>query len=210
MRSPVASVYDLKPRFQALLRPVMLWLREIGVTPNQLTLAAVALSVLTGAFIGLGACCPSFLMLVPPALFVRMALNAIDGMMARECDLSTPVGMILNELGDIVSDVVTFLPLVVFVPDRWIVIVTFTLLAVTCEFAGLLGVSLCGKRLYDGPMGKSDRAFVVGVTALILYLCPAAACALPGAFCVFCGLLALSIRNRLRSALAAVAPPPVP
>lgn len=210
MRSPVASVYDLKPRFQAFLRPAMLWLRETGVTPNDLTVAAVGLSILTGVCIGLGARWPAFLLAVPPALFVRMALNAIDGMMARECNLATPEGMILNEVGDVVSDIVTFLPLAAFLGDRWIVIVIFTLLAVVCEFAGLLGVSLCGRRLYDGPMGKSDRAFAVGATALLLYICPGARAQLPAVVAMMSGMLILSIRNRLRSALAGVVPPPVP
>jgi CDP-diacylglycerol--glycerol-3-phosphate 3-phosphatidyltransferase len=206
----VASVYDLKPKFQALLRPVMLVLRDVGVTPNHLTVLAILLSAATGVAIGLGNRYPKLLLFVPIALFVRMALNAIDGMMARECDLTSPLGMVLNELGDIVSDVVTFLPLIAFCERGSGAVVAFTMLSILCEFAGLLGVSLCGKRLYDGPMGKSDRAFAVGAISLALYWLPWVRHVLPVLFTALSAMLLVSIKNRVRSALTQLAPPPVP
>lgn len=43
----------------------------------------------------------------------------------------------------------------------------FLLLSVLNEFAGLLGQTLGKERRYDGPMGKSDRALVVGVLSLL-------------------------------------------
>jgi CDP-diacylglycerol--glycerol-3-phosphate 3-phosphatidyltransferase len=46
-------------------------------------------------------------------------------------------------------------------------IMTFLLLSVLNEFAGLLGQALGGARRYDGPMGKSDRALVVGVLCVL-------------------------------------------
>ena len=39
-------------------------------------------------------------------------------------------------------------------------------LAVICEFAGVLGPTVGASRRYDGPMGKSDRAFVFGALGL--------------------------------------------
>ena len=38
-------------------------------------------------------------MLIPLVLFVRMALNAVDGMLAREHAMETSLGAMLNELG---------------------------------------------------------------------------------------------------------------
>jgi CDP-diacylglycerol--glycerol-3-phosphate 3-phosphatidyltransferase len=40
----LSSVYSFKPRFQKLLRPLSERLARAGVTPNQVTLAALALS----------------------------------------------------------------------------------------------------------------------------------------------------------------------
>jgi len=39
------SIYDLKPRFQALLRPLLSLLAQTGVTANHVTVAAMVFSV---------------------------------------------------------------------------------------------------------------------------------------------------------------------
>ncbi|AAW73794.1 CDP-alcohol phosphatidyltransferase [Xanthomonas oryzae pv. oryzae] len=39
----------------------------------------------------------------------------------------------------------------------------FALLAALTEYAGVLGLMVGASRRYDGPMGKRDRAFVIGV-----------------------------------------------
>ncbi|TIV46437.1 MAG: CDP-alcohol phosphatidyltransferase family protein, partial [Mesorhizobium sp.] len=43
-------------------------------------------------------------LLIPLLLFVRMALNAMDGMLAREHGQASTLGMYLNEICDVVSD----------------------------------------------------------------------------------------------------------
>ena len=48
--------------------------------------------------------------LLPAVLFVRMALNAIDGMLAREHGQKSALGAFLNELCDVVSDAALYLP----------------------------------------------------------------------------------------------------
>jgi CDP-diacylglycerol--glycerol-3-phosphate 3-phosphatidyltransferase len=98
------SVYQLKPAFQVLLRPIVNWLARIGVTANQVTIAALLLSLSTGHVIARTHGGPS-LLLLPVVLFVRMALNAMDGMLAREHNQKSALGAILNELGDAVADV---------------------------------------------------------------------------------------------------------
>src|SRR3954468_16711278 len=98
------SIYELKPRFQALLRPLTNRLAARGVTANQVTVAAAVVSLLTGAAIYYWGNDRRVLLLLPLVLFVRMALNAIDGMLAREHGMKSARGTILNELGDVVSD----------------------------------------------------------------------------------------------------------
>jgi phosphatidylglycerophosphate synthase len=39
-----------------------------------------------------------------------MALNALDGMLARECNQQTRLGAILNETGDVISDIALYFP----------------------------------------------------------------------------------------------------
>src|SRR5918995_6170528 len=107
----MATLYDLKPRFQALLRPLARGLLAAGVTPNAVTLAALALSLGLGAALALWPASVWALAAVPLVLLLRMALNALDGMMAREGGQESKLGLVLNEVGDIVADGVIYLPL---------------------------------------------------------------------------------------------------
>ena len=160
------SVYQLKPKFQALLQPLLRRLRSWGVSPNLLTLLGILLSLAMGIYVLYGDRTIG-LILMPIVLLLRMALNALDGMMARQYNLQSKMGALLNEMGDVISDIVLYFPLYMLFAMDQVWVMCFLLLSVLNEFAGLLGQALGGARRYDGPMGKSDRALVVGVLSLL-------------------------------------------
>jgi CDP-diacylglycerol--glycerol-3-phosphate 3-phosphatidyltransferase len=189
----VPSIYDIKPRFQSLLRPMVGALVRNGVTPNQLTLLAAAGSVVVGGLLLLAQRNRAWLLLLPLWLLARMALNAMDGMAAREHAMTSRLGAALNELGDVVSDLALYLPLATLGASlMWPVV----------EFSGLLGQALGGKRRYDGPMGKSDRAFVIGALSLLAVLFPRTLAWWPAAFGIAAASTAITSVNRVRSALS--------
>jgi len=162
------SVYDFKPAFQGLLRPAVGRLARAGATANQVTLAAMLLSLAQGAWIALSTDKTLALLLLPAALFLRMALNAMDGMMAREYDQRSPLGALLNELGDLISDLALYLPLVLVPGVPAPALIAAVLVGLLAEFAGVCAALIGAQRRYDGPMGKSDRAFVFGLLGLFL------------------------------------------
>jgi CDP-diacylglycerol---glycerol-3-phosphate 3-phosphatidyltransferase len=86
------SIYALKPRFQALLRPLAAALARSGVTANQVTVATAVISMAVGAFVAWRAPARIPFLLIPIWMFVRMALNALDGILAREFDQQSPLG----------------------------------------------------------------------------------------------------------------------
>jgi CDP-diacylglycerol---glycerol-3-phosphate 3-phosphatidyltransferase len=197
----MASVYDLKPAFQGLLRPLCRGLARAGVTANQVTVSAVLLSCAAGGAIAWRPAARWPLLLLPAVLFVRMALNAIDGMLAREHGMKSALGGILNELGDVVSDAALYLPLA-FVPDvEPRLVVALVVLAGLTEMTGVVAVAIGATRRYDGPMGKSDRAFVFGALGLALSLNLPIAKAVQPILWIMALLLALTIVNRARRAL---------
>jgi CDP-diacylglycerol--glycerol-3-phosphate 3-phosphatidyltransferase len=194
------SVYQLKPKFQALLQPLLQRLRSWGVSPNLLTLLGILLSLAMGIYALYGDRTIA-LVLMPIVLLLRMALNALDGMMARQYNLQSKMGALLNEVGDVVSDIVLYYPLYVLFAMDQIWIMCFLLLSVLNEFAGLLGQALGGARRYDGPMGKSDRALVVGILCLLfLFKAPIYGYLTWIWLVVFC-LLIWSTLKRLRNAV---------
>jgi CDP-diacylglycerol---glycerol-3-phosphate 3-phosphatidyltransferase len=164
----MASVYDLKPRFKNLLRPLCRALARSGVTANQVTIAAALLSVALGAALAVTHGAAWTLFALPPILFIRMALNAIDGMLAREFDQKSRLGAVLNELGDVVSDTALYLPFVVIPGVSPLLVALVVAIAIISEMTGVLGPALGAARRYDGPFGKSDRAVFFAALALVL------------------------------------------
>lgn len=183
------TIYQLKPRFQDLLRPSVRRLHACGVTANQVTLAAAIVSLLVAAAIALFAEQPWLFALIPLWMILRMALNAIDGMLAREFGHQSQLGAYLNELCDVIADSALYLPFALLPGVSPLAVVLVVLLAVISEYAGVLGPMVGATRRYDGPMGKSDRAFAFGLL---------------GAG-VACGLLPLTWINAILLLIAALA-----
>ena len=198
------SVYDLKPRFQAVLRPVCRGLAGAGVTANQITIAAVILSILAGAWIAFDSGSPLPYLILPAVLFLRMALNAIDGMLAREFHMQSPLGGILNEMGDVVSDVALYLPFGMHPSIPWWAIVSVVLLSVMIEMIGVVGIQIGASRRYDGPFGKSDRALAFGLLGLLFGLEISGEAWVVWYLIAAIGLSLLTLVNRARKALQAL------
>jgi len=199
------TIYDLKPRFQAWLRPLVRALAARGVTANQVTFAACALSIAFGAALCAWSERRWLFALLPALLFLRLALNAIDGMLAREFGQASKLGAFLNELTDVVSDAALYLPFAFLPHFGWLPVMLVILLAALTEMAGTVAAMVGATRRYDGPLGKSDRAFVFGVLGLAVGLGMPPAAWQAWIFPALGVLLALTIANRVRGALAEAA-----
>lgn len=160
------SIYNIKPQFQRMLTPILEWMHRKDITANQITVSACILSVIIGVLFWFAEDNKWFFLALPIGLLLRMALNALDGMMARRYNQISRKGEMLNELGDVVSDTIIFLPLLKYQPESLYLIVIFIAMSIINEFAGVMGKVISNQRNYDGPMGKSDRAFILGLYGL--------------------------------------------
>ena len=195
------TLYDLKPAFQGALRPLANRLAEAGATANQVTLAAAVMSAAAAALVALFPGNPMLWLLIPVVLFLRMALNAIDGMLAREHGQASTFGMYLNELCDVASDlalILAFAAVPIF--PAWGV-VAFAITAIVVEFAGVLGIPAGIGRNYAGPFGKSDRAFALGLVAALLVIGLPIEAMAPYIFPALALLSLLTVANRVRAGL---------
>ena len=199
----MTSVYALKPRFQNLLRPLAGRLVSRGATANQITVLACAMSVGTGALLSWQRTPRACFLFLPVWLFLRMGLNALDGVIAREFHQLTRLGAYLNELTDVVSDAFLILPFARVPGIDLSSTAVMIFLAMISEMTGVVGVAIGGSRRYDGPMGKSDRAVFFGGLALWLgmgrAIPPQALTLIPVVVSI---LIALTIYNRVRGGLA--------
>jgi CDP-diacylglycerol--glycerol-3-phosphate 3-phosphatidyltransferase len=107
---------------------------------------------------------------------------------------------VLNEMCDQVSDAALYLPFALAPAASAPLAVGVVVLALLAEFAGVLSLAVGVARRFDGPMGKSDRAFAYSVIALMLWS-GAAPAWINGALGLLLLLSLWTIFNRLRQAL---------
>lgn len=195
------SIYDLKPRFVALLRPLAARLAQGGVTANGMTLAAMADSIIVGLVLAIWPEVTWLWLLLPLFLFIRMAANALDGILAREFGMKSRLGAILNEVGDVVSDAALYLPFALLpgVTPFWVILAV--VIALIGEMTGILGQVVGASRRYDGPMGKSDRAAIFGILGLAIGVGAPIGSWIDWIMAAICLLGLVTILNRARQAL---------
>jgi phosphatidylglycerophosphate synthase len=161
------GLYAIKPWFVKRLRVVEDALVRRRVSPDGLTVAAVAVSVAAGCAVAAGGMLghPSIWLAVPPLVLIRLALNALDGSVARRTGRARPVGAALNEIGDRVSDA-AMIGAVGFVarPSLAMGAVASSFLA---SFTGVLALALTGRRDTSGPAGKADRGAMLAAGAVV-------------------------------------------
>ncbi|MGQ3295187.1 MAG: CDP-alcohol phosphatidyltransferase family protein, partial [Shinella sp.] len=144
---------------------------------------------------------PALFALVPIWMVLRMAFNAVDGMLAREHGQKSALGGYLNEITDVISDAALYVPFALIAPFSlpWLFAIIF--LATLTEFAGVLGVAHGKGRNYEGPMGKSDRALLfgaLGALVAVFGVLPAWTWHIQPMTCV---LLVWTVVNRIRAGL---------
>jgi CDP-diacylglycerol--glycerol-3-phosphate 3-phosphatidyltransferase len=198
------SIYRLKPAFQALLRPGVAALARAGVSANQVTVTACLVSIGIGALLAFVPERNGLFALVPLWMLLRMAMNAIDGMLAREFDQKTPLGAYLNEVSDVVSDAALYLPFGLIPGSSMTAVAVVMVLAATSELAGTVAVMTGASRRYDGPLGKSDRAFVFGLLGLLVAWGVPLAGWLDWVWTAVALLTALTVANRIRGGLSEI------
>lgn len=126
------------------------------------------MSLAQGAWLALMPASPWPLLVLPLVLFIRMALNAVDGIMAKEHGQATPAGAVLNEISDVVADAALYLPFALIPGLNAPLVVLVVVTGIVAEMTGSLGPMLGAPRNYAGPSGKSDRAFAFGLLAVLL------------------------------------------
>ena len=165
------SIYQLKPAFQNLLRPLVKSLYTIGISANQITLLAMFISLAVASFIyiyfskhGIGL----LLLIFPLWMLIRMAFNAIDGMLAREFNQQSKLGAFYNELCDVISDTALYFSLICFAFIQAELLLLACFLSILSEYTGVMAPLIGAERRYDGSMGKSDRALAFSLICIVI------------------------------------------
>lgn len=195
------SVYQLKPKFQALLRPLVEKLFNAKITANQVTVVACIGSLLVALIVILLVTHLWVFWLIPIWMFIRMALNAIDGMLAREFGQKSSLGAYFNELCDVIADSALFLVFAFVFSVNPMLVMLVVILSLLTEYAGVMGPLVGASRRYDGPMGKSDRALAFGVISAGIAIGWLPLTWINPLLWIIAGLLIYTLVNRIKQGL---------
>ena len=170
MSTASGGLYAAKPGFQSLLAPIADWCAEHRIHPDSLTFAAVSCGMFGGLALTLSPSLPSLLLTIPLFVAARLALNALDGMVALRRGVARSWGKYLNELCDRLADLAFLLPLAL-VPGANQLLTTAALCAtLTVSFAGVLSEAAGAGRQFGGLMGKADRMAWLGLAAVASFV----------------------------------------
>ncbi len=191
------STYSLKGRFQQFLTPAQDLLVARRITANQITLGTFFFSILTTSILFLLPPSSPFALLLFLAFFIRMALNALDGMIARKTQSSSKKGAFLNELTDYLCDVYLVFALAFYTSEATPLWIAFGILMVTSEFiSSLFDTNSPKYKSVTGPMSKSDRTVFFSF-CIIAALMPQETLWLESVLWTGCLLALLTCYNRI-------------
>jgi CDP-diacylglycerol--glycerol-3-phosphate 3-phosphatidyltransferase len=163
----MSGIYQVKPAFQRSLGGIQHFLVARDVNPDSLTFAALALSVVGGVLVYFAPETIWLLACVPPLVFVRTMLNALDGLVANETGRARPWGEVLNEMCDRFADVALFGGAALASPSNHLLGAVTVVAMLLNSYLAILSKAAGGRRQYVGPMGKADRMVVLGVAAAL-------------------------------------------
>ena len=130
-----------------LMRPVIRLMTGAKITPNQLTLAGLALAALAGMLVAAG-----LALLAAFMLLLSGVLDALDGELARQSNAETPFGAFLDSIADHYGDFAVYLGVAwqaVYAGDQ-----ALTLLVLVAMFGSLVGSQI---RSRAGMMGLETK-----------------------------------------------------
>ena len=169
-RRPIAT------RNNRLVQRIAGWLVRKGVSANFISVCGMLFGCLAGGLLyatGLESSFERFLWVLAAALIqLRLLANLLDGMVAVESGMLSPVGELYNEIPDRVSDVAILigagfaagaLPAIGFVA---------ACLAVFTAYVRAAGKAAGAHQEFGGPMAKPQRMFLVTCGALYAGIAP--------------------------------------
>jgi len=197
--------FDSKVFFQMLFRPTANFMARTGFTANQVTASTILFSLAAGTAVCSWPEQHWPLIMILLVMFVRLAFNHIDGMLAREHGMITPLGGILNELSDVISDIALFLPLATISGIApWPMFLT-VLFGVITEMAGVVGLAIGASRREDGPLSKKPRGVFFAIIILAIILGETPGGWMNVLLMALLPLMVLTIINRVTGAIREVA-----
>jgi len=153
-------------------QPMVRLFIRLGVTPNQLSAASLALAFLGGVLYAVSFPDFNWLLLAFLAVFMNSGLDMADGALARATGRASKRGDFLDHIIDRYADVFLFCGITFggFIPLEWGMVSVVGILLVS--YVGTQAQAVTRKRHYGGFLGRADRLVVIMVATLLTVIYP--------------------------------------
>jgi CDP-diacylglycerol--glycerol-3-phosphate 3-phosphatidyltransferase len=160
------GAYAVKPRFRATLRGVEHLAVLRGVSADQITATGCACVLAAAAAVLAATLNPLWVIAAASLVILRLACNALDGMVATDTNTARPLGQVYNEFADRIGDVAVLIAVTVRADLVWLGLAAIALTLLSSHM-GTLAASAGGTRQYIGVMGKADRMILLALAAVV-------------------------------------------
>ena len=146
-----------------LLAPVVSVAVRLGITPNVISVVAVATATAAGAVYWLAV--PGSLLYLLGALLVLAngLLDLLDGMVARQTETDSPGGDLIDHVLDRYADILLLVGLAGGTGEFALGLAAVTGVLMT-SYLGTQAQAVGLDRVYGGLVGRADRLALIGIT----------------------------------------------
>jgi phosphatidylglycerophosphate synthase len=156
----------LAARSSGLAQKAVALLLRTSITPNQISLASVAVSAIGSGLLLYAPQGPWLFLVAALCVQLRLLCNLLDGMVAVEGGRGTPVGGLYNEIPDRVADSLFLVAWGYACGWGWLG--WLAALAAACTaYIRVLGGALGLKQNFRGPMAKQHRMALLTVVCVV-------------------------------------------
>ncbi|WP_276261129.1 CDP-alcohol phosphatidyltransferase family protein [Haloglomus litoreum] len=146
--------------------PVVSLFVRLGLTPNQVSVLAVALAGAAGVAFALGGSNSLLYLLGAVFVFCNGALDVLDGELARELGTDSAAGDLLDHVLDRYADILLLVGLAAGSGRYALGLAAVTGVLMT-SYLGTQAQAVGLDRVYGGLVGRADRLVIIGLGAAV-------------------------------------------
>ena len=161
----------LRPIANAGLSPFVRGATAIGLGPNLISVLAFGCAIAAGWTFYAAGEFPFWYLVGAAFVFANGWLDLLDGAVARELDVDSPRGDLLDHVLDRYADIVIVAGLAAGIGEYALGFFAITGVLMT-SYLGTQTIAVGLERAYGGVIGRADRLALIGIVALLTVAYP--------------------------------------
>ncbi|ELY86004.1 CDP-alcohol phosphatidyltransferase family protein [Natrinema altunense] len=158
-----------RPYVSRFLDPFVRGFDRVGMTPNGVSVVAFGMAILAaGAFALGGLEDPIWYAVAAVLVFLNGWLDIVDGALAREQEVASAGGDLLDHVLDRYADIVVIAGLAAGTEDYVLGFAAVTGVVMT-SYLGTQAQAVGLDRVYGGLVGRADRLAIIGLAGFLAY-----------------------------------------